>query len=115
MQAALLRVNCSYLDADVAGAAAWRAAIATASAIRRSVCRTVACEEQHAWHLFVVRCARRDALQGHLQARGIQTLVHYPVPAHRQPAYPSLHSRLPLTERMRERSAEPADGADPGR
>jgi dTDP-4-amino-4,6-dideoxygalactose transaminase len=61
----------------------------------------VAREEQHAWHLFVVRCPRRDALQQHLLAHGIHSQVHYPVPPHRQPAYPALHDlRLPLTERL---------------
>ena len=38
----------------------------------------------HVYHLFVVRCAERDRLTAHLQARGIQTAVHYPVPAHHQ-------------------------------
>ena len=38
----------------------------------------------HAHHLFVVTCARRDALQAHLLSRGVQTLIHYPIPVHRQ-------------------------------
>jgi dTDP-4-amino-4,6-dideoxygalactose transaminase len=41
---------------------------------------------RHVYHLYVVRTERRDALAGHLKARGIQTGIHYPVPAHRQPA-----------------------------
>lgn len=44
----------------------------------------------HAWHLYVVRHPRRDLLQRHLDARGIQTLIHYPVPPHAQPAYADL-------------------------
>jgi dTDP-3-amino-3,4,6-trideoxy-alpha-D-glucose transaminase len=40
-----------------------------------------------AWHLFVVRSDRRDALRAHLDAAGIDTLIHYPVPPHRQGAY----------------------------
>ncbi len=40
-----------------------------------------------AWHLFVVRTPQRDALQAALQAQGIQTLIHYPVPPHLQGAY----------------------------
>jgi dTDP-4-amino-4,6-dideoxygalactose transaminase len=38
-------------------------------------------------HLFVVRTSRRDELQESLAAEGIQTLIHYPIPAHLQPAY----------------------------
>lgn len=40
-----------------------------------------------AWHLFVVCTQHRDALQAHLQARGIGTLIHYPIPPHLQTAY----------------------------
>lgn len=39
------------------------------------------------WHLFVVRTARRDQLRAHLEAQGVGTLVHYPVPPHLQKAY----------------------------
>src|SRR6185437_4390652 len=89
MQAAMLRVKLKYLDDDIA----WRRRVARhyRDGIRhpRIMLPQVAREEQHAWHLFVLRCTRRDALQQHLQSQGIQTQVHYPVPAHRQPAYPS--------------------------
>jgi dTDP-4-amino-4,6-dideoxygalactose transaminase len=40
------------------------------------------------WHLFVVRCRQRDALQNHLTSQGVQTLIHYPIPPHQQQAYP---------------------------
>jgi dTDP-4-amino-4,6-dideoxygalactose transaminase len=40
-----------------------------------------------AWHLFVIRCRQRDALQAHLQSKGIGTLIHYPVPPHQSGAY----------------------------
>jgi len=40
----------------------------------------------HVYHLFVVRTAARRELQAHLAARGIETLIHYPVPIPRQPA-----------------------------
>ena len=43
-----------------------------------------------AWHLFVVRSERRDALQAHLGEAGIGTLIHYPLPPHRQQAYAEL-------------------------
>lgn len=44
-------------------------------------------EESHVWHLFVVRTKARDALQSYLREQGIETLIHYPVPPHKQPAY----------------------------
>lgn len=55
------------------------------------------------WHLFVVRHPQRDALQQHLTAEGIQTLIHYPVPAHRSGAYEYLGipaGSLPICEQL---------------
>ncbi len=54
-----------------------------------------------AWHLFVVRHRERDALRERLSARGIGTLIHYPVPPHLQPAYSELglkKGQLPIAE-----------------
>lgn len=42
--------------------------------------------EEHVFHQFVLNCNDRDALAGHLAGHGVSTLVHYPVPMHRQPA-----------------------------
>lgn len=56
-----------------------------------------------AWHLFVVRHADRDWLQARLAMRGIGTLVHYPLPPHRQPAYSELNlakGHLNVTEAL---------------
>ena len=56
---------------------------------------------EHAWHLFVIRTAQREALQRLLDARGVITLIHYPIPPHLQPAYAELGLRagaLPVTE-----------------
>lgn len=101
MQAAMLRVKLRHLDADNAR----RRAVAEAylAGIRHPAIRLPAAGAPgtHAWHLFVVRSARREALREHLARQGIQTLVHYPVPPHRQPAYASLRDlRLPLTDRL---------------
>ena len=38
----------------------------------------------HVYHLFVITCLKRDALQAHLLKKGVQTLIHYPVPVHQQ-------------------------------
>lgn len=40
--------------------------------------------DSHVYHLFVVTCSKRDSLQKHLESRGIQTLIHYPIPVHYQ-------------------------------
>jgi dTDP-4-amino-4,6-dideoxygalactose transaminase len=43
----------------------------------------------HVWHLFVIRHPHRDRLQANLTENGIQTLIHYPIPPHKQNAYSS--------------------------
>jgi dTDP-4-amino-4,6-dideoxygalactose transaminase len=61
----------------------------------------VAAWADSAWHLYVVRVRGRDAFQQALRAQGVETVVHYPVPPHLQPAYRGLgHARgdFPLTE-----------------
>lgn len=42
------------------------------------------------FHLFVVRTPERDRLRDYLSASGVETLIHYPIPAHLQPAYRGL-------------------------
>ena len=57
----------------------------------------------HVWHIFAVRCADRDALEKHLNARGIGTNKHYPTPIHLQGAYAELglgRGALPLAEEI---------------
>jgi len=54
-----------------------------------------------AWHLFVVRHPHRDALQQELKARGIETLIHYPIAPHRQQAYADLAvGAQPIAEQL---------------
>jgi dTDP-4-amino-4,6-dideoxygalactose transaminase len=58
-----------------------------------------------AWHLFVVRHPRRDDLQRHLAAAGVETLIHYPIPPHRSEAYADLGfgpGAFPVSERIAE-------------
>ena len=40
--------------------------------------------ERHVYHLFVITCQQRDALQAHLKAQGVESLIHYPIPVHKQ-------------------------------
>lgn len=57
--------------------------------------------KEHVWHLFVIRTTDRDKLQQHLKDNGIQTLIHYPIPPHKQAAYPQLNGlSLPITEQI---------------
>jgi dTDP-4-amino-4,6-dideoxygalactose transaminase len=59
--------------------------------------------DEHVFHLFVVRTNERAALQQHLQSHGVQSLIHYPIPPHKQEAYKCLaQCTLPLTEQIHE-------------
>lgn len=56
-----------------------------------------------AWHLYVVRSKQRDSLQAELKDSGISTLIHYPIPPHRQRAYMGLSvawQSLPVAEHL---------------
>jgi dTDP-4-amino-4,6-dideoxygalactose transaminase len=54
---------------------------------------------RHVYHVYTLRTDDRDALQAALQEKGIQTAIHYPVPAHLQPAYAELvHAPLALPQ-----------------
>jgi len=58
-------------------------------------------DKTHVWHLFVVRCKGRNRLQSYLTENGIQTLIHYPIPSHKQKAYRGWNSMsLPITEQI---------------
>lgn len=55
----------------------------------------------HVFHLFVVRTSNRNKLQTYLSANKIQTLIHYPIPPHKQIAYREWHHlNLPITEKI---------------
>ena len=53
----------------------------------------------HVWHIFVIRTQYRDKFQQYLNENGIQTVIHYPIPPHKQEAYLQWnHLSLPVTE-----------------
>ena len=55
----------------------------------------------HVWHLFVIRTQNRNKLTSYLAKNGIETLIHYPIPPHKQLAYCNLNSiYLPITEQI---------------
>ncbi|HSL23021.1 MAG TPA: DegT/DnrJ/EryC1/StrS family aminotransferase [Vicinamibacterales bacterium] len=86
IQAAVLRARLPFLPGWTRVrrtlAAAYREALRDARSVRVPAQR----DAGHVYHLFVVRAGQRQRLQGHLIERGIETLVHYPVPIPRQPA-----------------------------
>lgn len=115
IQAALLRVKLKYLDAETERrrdiAEMYLKGIAnpairppqSAESLVSGHPSSVFAREACVWHLFVVRCARREALQRHLASAGVQTVIHYPIPPHKQDCYPELrHFALPLTETIHE-------------
>lgn len=58
-------------------------------------------ENAHVWHVFVVRCSNRNALQQHLEDNGIQTNIHYPTAPHKQECYKEFAElSLPVTEQI---------------
>jgi len=64
-------------------------------------------DASHVFHLFVVRCQRRDALQAFLDANGVKTVIHYPIPPHLQMAYQSSgfqKGAFPVAEMLAETS-----------
>ena len=58
-------------------------------------------KNENVWHLFVIRTDRREELQNYLHHNGVQTLIHYPIPPHKQKAYLEMnHLSLPITEKI---------------
>jgi dTDP-4-amino-4,6-dideoxygalactose transaminase len=57
----------------------------------------------HVWHLFIVRTAKRERLQSYMTENKIQTMIHYPIPPHKQLAYKEWkHLSLPISEKIHE-------------
>lgn len=58
-------------------------------------------ENEHVWHLFVIRTENRNNLQKYLTENGIQTLIHYPIPPHKQQAYKEWSDvTFPISEKI---------------
>ena len=101
LQAAILDVKLKYLDDDTEK--------------RRKIARyyleniknpaivlpVVPDWDAHVFHLFPIRCTRRDELQKHLAENGIQTVIHYPIPPHKQECYREWNNlSYPITEQI---------------
>lgn len=103
MQAAFLNVKLKHLDDEIklrqGIARLYRDGI-TNSAIKLP---KFVVETSHVFHLFVVRTEQRERLKCYLSEVGVETLIHYPIPPHRQEAYRDfVDLSLPITDRMHE-------------
>ena len=106
MQAAILRVKLKFLEEETIRrrhiAAAYFSGIRNMKLKLPNIDNLTGTVEQsgsHVWHLFVIRTQQREMFQKHLVAQGVQTLVHYPIPPHKQRAYSYLGDQnLPNTE-----------------
>lgn len=101
IQAAVLDVKLRHLDDD--------------NALRRQVARyymehikhpdiilpEVENWDRHVFHIFPIRSSRRDELQEYLSENGVQTIIHYPIPPHKQECYKDWNSlSFPITEKI---------------
>jgi dTDP-4-amino-4,6-dideoxygalactose transaminase len=101
LQAAVLRVKLRHLEAWTA--ARRERAARYAAGLPGVRTPTEAPGARHVYHLYAVHVPQRAQVQERLAAAGIGTLVHYPIPAHLQPAYAHLgvpRGALPVTERL---------------
>ena len=100
LQAAVLDVKLRHLDADNARrqqiAAQYINKVKTPAIVLPTPSESV-------YHIFPVLSARRDELQAYLKDNGIETLIHYPIPPHRQACYKEWSTlSLPITEQISE-------------
>lgn len=99
IQAAILDVKLKYLDEDNQH----RKYVAKYynENIRHTLIKlpVVLPEEQNVYHLYPVLCETRDMLQQYLINKGVQTVIHYPIPPHKQECYKSMNEdSYPITE-----------------
>ncbi|MCS3867862.1 dTDP-4-amino-4,6-dideoxygalactose transaminase [Chryseobacterium ginsenosidimutans] len=102
IQAAVLDVKLKYIDAE--------------NTVRRNIAKRYINEvsnpqiilpenpedeKEHVWHIFVIRTQKRDSLQSYLTENGVQTLIHYPIPPHKQQAYKEWNDlSFPISEKI---------------
>ncbi len=102
IQAAVLRVKLPCLDAENERrrtlALAYERGIRNPLIIKPSLPADL---REHVFHVYAIRCPDRNKLQAYLSEKGIQTMIHYPIPPHRQEAYKEWNSHsYPISDRI---------------
>ena len=101
IQAAILNVKLKYLDSDNDKRREisdfYRKNIKNEKIILPQIYN----EKSHVWHIFAIRTQEREALQKYLEKNNIQTLIHYPIPPHKQIAYREWNNlSYPVSEKI---------------
>ncbi len=112
IQAAILDVKLAYLDQD--NAKRIKLASLYCEKITNPGVFLPQCDGlSHVFHIYAIRCKDRDGLQRYLTGKEIQTMIHYPIPPHKQAAYREWNELLyPITEQIhREELSLPMNAA----
>lgn len=101
IQAAILQVKLKHLDEDTECRRKIAQYYIENIKNREIITPKVTDWNAHVFHIFTIRCKERDALQEYLINKGIQTIIHYPVPPHKQRCYSRWNNLyLPITEQI---------------
>ncbi|MBQ8336881.1 MAG: DegT/DnrJ/EryC1/StrS family aminotransferase [Bacteroidaceae bacterium] len=101
LQAAVLRIKLQHLDSDNRRRREIAAQYLEGIDNRLITLPQIKDIGSHAFHIFPVFCKERDELMQHLKQAGVATLIHYPVPVHKQECYSRYrHIDLPIAERL---------------
>jgi dTDP-4-amino-4,6-dideoxygalactose transaminase len=101
LQAAILRVKLNKLTDDTKKRKKVAEKYLSGIKSDKIILPKVESNDAHVWHLFVIRTEDRNALQKYLNNHNIQTVIHYPIPPHKQEAYQELNGlKLPISEKL---------------
>lgn len=101
IQATVLRVKLKYLDQDLSLRKAVAKYYLEHITNPEIILPKIENWDSHVFHIFPIRCTRRDELQAYLTENGIQTLIHYPIPPHKQKCYKEWNDLpFPITEQI---------------
>lgn len=101
IQAAILNVKLKYLDEDVAIRKKVAEYYITHITNPRIITPGITDWDNHVFHIFPIRCKDRNELQKYLMDNDVQTIIHYPIPPHKQECYREWNNlSFPITEQI---------------